>query len=53
MRSRRTLLTIDHFREIRRFNEWLDKLAYPGEVPGIPAGALHVEEFPLHDLAYQ
>ena len=34
-RSRRTILTYDHFREIQRFNEWLDRLEYP-IVPGIP-----------------
>ena len=35
-RPRRTLLTVDHFREIQRFNEWLDDLEYPFEMPGIP-----------------
>ena len=35
-RTRTTVLTVDHFREIQRFEEWLDKLEYPFEVPGIP-----------------
>ena len=39
-RPRRTLLTVDHFREIERFNEWLDNLEYPFAMPGIPKGTL-------------
>ena len=42
-RPRRTVLTIDHFREIQRFEEWLDKLEYPFEVPGIPKGNINLE----------
>ena len=39
----RTVLTYDHFREIQRFNEWLDKLEY-SEIPspGIPKGGMAV-----------
>ena len=40
-RPRRTLLTKDHFREIQRFDEWLNRVEYPN-VPGIPAGNLNV-----------
>ena len=40
-RPRRTLLTKDHFREIQRFDEWLNKVEYP-IVPGIPFGTRRV-----------
>ena len=44
-RSRRTILTYDHFREIQRFNEWLDALEYP-IVPGIPRGMPYRDPLP-------
>ena len=47
-RPRRTLLTVDHFREIQRFNEWLDDLEYPFEMPGIPKGTLNIEGLPTY-----
>ena len=47
-RPRRTLLTVDHFREIERFNEWLDNLEYPFEVPGITKGTLNIEGLPTY-----
>ena len=34
-RPSRTILTVDHFKEIRRFEEWLYRVEYPN-VPGIP-----------------
>ena len=34
-RPRRTILTVDHFKEIRWFEEWLYRLEY-SIVPGIP-----------------
>ena len=36
-RPRRSILTVDHFKEIVRFEEWLYKLEYP-DVPGLPFG---------------
>ena len=36
-RTRKTLLTVDHFKEIERFHQWLDRLEY-SIVPGIPRG---------------
>ena len=51
VRPRRTLLTVDHFREIERFNEWLDNLEYPFEVPGIPKGNLNIEGLPTYKFA--
>ena len=47
-RPRRTLLTVDHFREIQRFSEWLDDLEYPFEMPGIPKGTLNIEGLPTY-----
>ena len=37
-----TIITIDHFKEIRRFEEWLYRLEYP-IVPGIPNGMPYEE----------
>ena len=34
--SNNSLLTVEHFKEIVRFQEWLESLEYP-IVPGIPA----------------
>ena len=47
-RPRRTILTVDHFREIQRFSEWLDDLEYPHEMPGIPKGTLNIEGLPTY-----
>ena len=47
-RPRRTLLTVDHFREIQRFEEWLDDLEFPFEVPGIPKGNITFEGLPTY-----
>ena len=47
-RPRQTVLTVDHFREIQRFEEWLDDLQYPYEMPGIPKGNLKFDGLPTY-----
>ena len=37
-----TILTVEHFKEIVRFEEWLYRLEYP-IVPGIPRGSRYKE----------
>ena len=50
-RPRGSMLTLDHFKEIARFEQWLMELEYHN-VPGIPYGTLKVPEFPNQKLAY-
>ena len=50
-RPRGSMLTLDHFKEIARFEQWLMELEYHN-VPGIPYGTLKVPEFPNQNLAY-
>ena len=41
-RPSRTILTVDHFKEIMRFEEWLYRVEYP-DVPGIPYKSTYKE----------
>ena len=45
------MLTLDHFKEVARFEQWLMELEYHN-VPGIPYGTQKVPEFPNQKLAY-
>ena len=38
-----SLLTVDHFKEIERFERWLAKLEYSGDIPGIPINSKYKE----------
>ena len=46
----RTILTRDHFREILRFEEWLNRVEYSGFIPGIPYGSKNIPGFPGQKL---
>ena len=50
-RPKGSMLTLEHFKEIQRFEQWLMNLEY-SDVPGIPYGTKRVPEFPNQRLAY-